>query len=149
MTNSTEKKVFEIANPSDAYTIVGEYKVAVLAVTFLSEAYGVTDKEGKTTGMFAFGGLDEWMKANEITDIGQYVNSNRQAFIEAFDSVLIGGFADRVEIEAALALIPKEKHEEFLVKRHDRKRSSINDIGKKAKIYAERLRKAELKEQQK
>lgn len=141
------KQVFEIINPSDAYTIVGEYKVATVAVAIVSTAYGIHDrKEELSAGPFFFGGFEEWCKENSIPDIKAFIEDNKEAIVEALESVMIGSFGERNMAEKTLAMLAPEKREEWLAMNHDSKRSSINNIGQIAWDIAKSLRKSMAKE---
>lgn len=136
-----DKQVFEIINLSDPYTLVGEYKVATIAISMVSEQLAINSEDGKLRGgLFAFGGFEKWCEKNKIKDIKAFLAENKEAIIDALDSVLIGGFGARKEVEKTLEYIPKEKHEAWLLERHDIKRSSLNDIGRSAWTLAKRLR---------
>jgi hypothetical protein len=59
---------------------------------------------------------------------------------EILDSVLIGPVAQRADAESMLALLPEDQRASWLAERHDRRRSSMNDIGAAAWDLANRLR---------
>lgn len=126
--------VFEIANPSDAYTIKAPFMAAAIAVAILGNgAYGIP-------GTPVIFGWDDWLNEKGITDLGAHIEAHKSEIIAALDSVLIGDERAREEVEATLARIPKEQHAAWLAERHDRRRSSMNNIGAKAAKLAARLR---------
>ena len=126
--------VWEIANPSDKYTIKGPFMACAVAVAVLGNgAYGI---EG-TPVLF---GWDGWLKDKGIEDLSAYIDAHKGEIADALDSVLIGSEADRAEVESALALMPAEKRAAWLNERHDRRRSSMNNIGGRARKLAAMLR---------
>lgn len=130
----SESGVYLIHNPSDRYTIKGPFMPCAIAVAILGEgAYGISG----TPILF---GWDEWLDSHGVKDLVEYVRENKSAVADALETVLIGGIRDREEVERALALMPPRDHASWLEKRHDAKRTSMNNIGARAKKIAERLR---------
>lgn len=126
--------VFDIANPSDAYTIKGPFMACAIAVAILGNgAYGIKG----TPVLF---GWDDWLKQQGISDLSAHIDANADEIATALESVLIGSGQDREEVESTLSMLPEEKRSEWLAKRHDNRRSSLNDIGGKAQKIAARLR---------
>jgi len=126
--------IYEIANLSDAYTMRCEdFLVAAVAVAILGNgAYGI---EG-TPVLF---GWDDWFKKKEI-NLGEFIPKHRLQIAEALESVLIGDKAARTEVEMTLKRISEAEHEAWLAERHDKRRSSMNDIGAEAKRLASQMR---------
>lgn len=135
--------IFEIANPSDAYTIEGEILPCGVATMFLGEGkYGLKDERGETAmPIFLFGGHEPWLKENGGESLDAYVSGHRAEIATALESVLIGDFADRKRMLGVLACIsdPVERAAAQAAW-HDERRSSMNDIGARAVRLAKRLR---------
>lgn len=137
-------EVYEIINPSDKYTIKGDLKTVALATVMLGQGvYGLhNDKDEQVMPIFIFGGSDEWFteqfgqSLQEVSDTADDI-----LLANVFDSVLIGDFADRAAYELGLELIEgEEKREQWWCEWHDKRRSSMNDIGGRAHNYAKKLR---------
>lgn len=126
--------IYEIINPSDTYTIQSpDFYGAAVAVLLLGQgAYGI---EG-TPVMF---GWDDWLMEQKI-DLDTFIAAHREAIAVALESILIGDKYDREEVEEILRLMPEDQREAWLAKRHDKKRSSMNDIGSRAQQLAKSLR---------
>jgi hypothetical protein len=139
--------IYEIDNPSDPYTMVAEDRaVAAVAVVFLGEGmWGLSDREGKTAvPIFAFGGgaerLERWFATELGTTLAAVVSEKRQAIAAALRSVAIGSISDREAFDRGFALIDDPvKKEEWRTWWHDQRRSSLNDIGRRAWALADRL----------
>lgn len=129
-----DMKTYEIANPSDPYTMQAEdFNVAAVTVAILGNgAYGIPG----TPILF---GWDQWLKEREI-DLPKFIDARLTEIIACLESVMIGRESDRTEAEEALAAIVEENRAEWLKKRHDQRRSSMNDIGGKAQQWAKALR---------
>jgi hypothetical protein len=136
-------KLYEIINPSDPYTFrAPDIKIAALVVILLGRgAYGAVTKDG-TEKTPVLGGWDEWLADQGLADgnIKSFLDAHEWEVLEAMESVLIGSFSDRQDVEAALVNMPKDTHEAYLAARHDRRRSSMNDIGKTAQAIAAAMR---------
>lgn len=136
---------YELINPSDKYTLrAPDAKTAILAAVILGEGrYGLTDEnDEEVLPIFFIGGLDEW-----ITDqFGCGLNSlfgdaDKSALADCFDSFAICGLGDRRLWDMAVeAMDDSVKRQAWLDKWHDRKRSSMNDIGARARQWATNLR---------
>ena len=128
--------ICEIINPSDPYTLddCGDFVAAGWAVAMLGNGlYGLECKEaGLRTPVLA--GWPEWIRDNNIDD--RFTLSNAAKLADIFDTVLPGGVTDRPGIAATLAMMPEEGHAAYL----DNMRSSMNDIGRAAKGFANKLR---------
>lgn len=133
--------ICEIINPSDAYTVeVNDFVVGGVAIAILGRGqYGLKSLETDDSTPVLFG-WEEWLKENGIDDLGQYIKAHEKDIADVLDSILIGNGADRQEVADTIALIPEEKRNEWLEGRHDRKRSSMNDIGAYAKSLAAKMR---------
>lgn len=125
--------IFEIINPSDPYTLeANDFEVASVAVVLLGQgAYGMKQLDGDKSleiPIMMFGGADQWFTDNfgdnAETVIGRVVNEKCLQLADILDSVRIGGLEDR------------EKGEDY----RDQRRSSLNDIGRRANLYTKNLR---------
>ena len=145
-----EKRTYEISNPSDAYTMqASDLKVAQMATLLLGQgAYGLQDADGNTAfpiygntalPIFLFGGGKEF-PLREFGVVGPWIDANRDALVDALESVQIGGISERRELDDALSCMATENRAEYLKRRHDRLRTSQNNIGQAAWDLAARLR---------
>lgn len=138
--------VYEISNPSDAYTIAGEPEAVCAAVLLLGEgAYGVSWPAGATVlPVYAFWGdglAEEDWKSRFGRTIGESLRALREPITAALETVMIGTAADRARMEAVLAAIASpEERERARAAWHDGRRSSTNDIGRRAGELAKALR---------
>lgn len=109
--------VYEIVNPSDAYTMeAGELAVAAAACVLLGHGKYALDpiEEGGTrVPLFLFGGHDEWFQKHcgftiEGGGLDAFLREHGEEVAVALDSVLIGGRSDRKTYHDGLALITDE-----------------------------------------
>lgn len=141
--------LFEIINPSDAYTIKApDLEIAAIVCVFLGNgnyAFKPLDTDAANeVPMFLFGGHDEWFTEKfgaKLEDVIDRVMVKRRAELaDCFDSALIGSHADRNEFDLASQHHTAGQRKAFRDARHDNRRSSLNDIGKRAYEMAKRLR---------
>lgn len=141
--------IYEIINMSDPYTIEAhDLKIAAVACVLLGRGqYGFApiDSEGEEVPIMLFGGVDEWFRKQFGTDLGSAVDgvmqNRRNELADCLDSCLIGDLKDRMDYDAAVAAMSDSKaRNEFRAARHDRRRTSLNDIGARSYAMAERLR---------
>lgn len=140
--------LFEIINPSDAYTIEApDMEIAACACIVLGRGHYAFEEIGgdAEVPMFLFGGHDAWFKQqfggtlDETLD--RVMKERREDLAACLDSVLIGSGADRDTYHRGLALIDDPaKRAEWRAQWHDERRSSLNDIGGNAYRIAEQLR---------
>lgn len=138
--------LFEIINPSDAYTIkTDRWDLAVLATLFLGEGkYGLEEIRGeRRMPPFIFGGVDEWLKEQfGAESLNAFIESRMsEELCQVIDSVLIGSACARVEYEDAISRMTAEAAADYAEAYRDRKRSSMNNIGAYAVSLARSLRK--------
>lgn len=134
--------ICEIVNPSDPYTIEHDDPIVIAAaVCLLGEGhYAARDKEGtQVCPLFVFGGFEKWWASKGVGEFGAWIEANRPPLTKAFASVTIGSIRDAEEVKSALAGMSETDGLEWLAKRHDARRSSLNDIGGRARQFAERL----------
>ena len=136
-------EVFEIINPSDAYTIEGDFEACCAAVLFLGNGrYGMQNQDGskETPAFFLFGATEKALDDLWIKEFGHgleaFCKEKKSEIGAAMRSVLIGNYADRQIVNMALAGMPDEStRKAWLAARHDPKCSSLNDIGSRAAKY--------------
>lgn len=129
--------LYEIINPSDAYTMRSESDLAAcLACLFLGTGqYGLQRLDNDfEMPIFMFGGVEEWYdKTFGVKVIGEAFVEHKELVIAALESVMIGSRDIRRATEEALDYITDpEKRAAYLAKMHDERRSSMNDIGGRA-----------------
>ncbi len=133
--------LFDLVNMSDQYTFHADSLECAALVTILlgSGQYSAKQLDGDAkVPFFMFGGTDEWFSEKFGRTLEQSVDLHKGArladLVGSLESVLIG---DRQEYERTLPLIAAEKREEWIAGWHDRHRSSMNDIGGRARRLAE------------
>ena len=137
--------IYEIINPSDAYTIKSDSKaVACLACLLVGEGqYGLQDEGGESLlPFFMFGGDPKaWFKEEFGTGLDAFIDESLEEIADCLDSILIGKIGTRQGIEAMLEVIsdPVEREKAWAAWQ-DKKRSSMNDIGSHAKNLAKAFR---------
>lgn len=132
--------ICEIINPSDPYTLeTDEFLPAAAAIYWLGQGkLGLRSEDDKHCTPVLFGWSD-WV-AERMPDVPAYVRENMAEMASALESVLIGTISERREYIAATALMPSDKVADYKEQRHDRKRSSMNDIWAAASRLAAVLR---------
>lgn len=124
---------FEIVNPSDPLSMrAPSLHIAALAIACVSTKFGVSgvDAEGKPLDSPVLFGWDDWIKREGI-DLEAWCRDPEKlrAMGDALLSVCLGKPNDRADFDDAMAAITDEaKRAEFIAKRNDRRRSSLNDI---------------------
>jgi hypothetical protein len=132
--------LFDLINPSDHYTFKAEsLECAALATTILgSGQYGAEQLDGDAAVPIFM--TEQWFRENfgrsTQDSLDLYRGERLQELIACFDSVLIG---NRDEYERTLPLIAADKRDEWTAYWHDQRRSSMNDIGRRAKRIAKAL----------
>jgi len=136
--------LYEIVSPSDMYTFQAEtFGIAVAAMLMVGEGkIGATPigpgvpEDAPSGPIFLMDEkqLDEWFKEKvgfPLEELSKFVGDNALKIASALESVVIGDQRDRELYIATLNDIEDEdKRKAFKVRWHDKKRSSINDIGK-------------------
>lgn len=147
MTETAQVQVYEIVNWSDSYTIKGPFLSCAVGTLLLGEGnYPLSDEQGKVVllSFLTEVGINDWLREHTGADsadaLGEYINANRMAIADVLDTVLIGS---RNEYEALVVAVPDNKRDAFREQWHDKHRSSLNDIGKRAQVIAARLRELE------
>lgn len=137
------KRIVELVNPSDAITFeMDDVKVAGVAILFLGRgAYALTDAEGKTVvPLGLFGTNETWLKEQGI-DLDTFILANLIPIAEFLESVCYGHIAEREAFEVACSRMTTAKAAEHRAWWNNKKRTSLNDIGKGALALAKQLRK--------
>lgn len=133
--------IYEISNPSDAYTIRGEKEAVCAAALFLGDGlYGIRNEHESVMPPFFGDGFEDFWRKNFSREFKDYISQNRGEIAAALDTVLIGNFKEREEFESALALLPEHTREAWAAKWKDGHRSSLNNIGARAAQFAEAIR---------
>lgn len=136
--------VWEIINPSDAYTIEAPtFPIAAAATLMLGEGrLGLSpeNEDDPSLPLFLFGGHEKFVADYFDGDLTAFLMANEAGIADALDSVLLGGFGRRADYAAAMAAIDDPAKREAFREKWQDKRSSLNDIGHAAWRLAERLR---------
>ncbi len=132
--------LFDLINPSDSYTFQADtLECAAIATLLLGTGqYGARQLDGKEeVPIFLLGGAEQWFTdkfGRSIEDsLKLHKGERAEELIACLNSVLIG---DRKEYECTLPMIADDKRDEWVAGWHDRNRSSMNDIGSRAKRIA-------------
>ena len=135
--------ICEIINPSDAYTLrTDDFKTAAVAIAILGRGQmSLKNIDGEERSPVLFG-WDDWLKEQGIEDLGKYIDDHAKEMADILDTVLIGGKTDREEVESTLSLLPEDQRQKWLEDRHERRRSSMNNIGAASWAWARKLRSA-------
>lgn len=136
--------VYEIINPSDPYTLeCDDLAVATLAVVLLGRGhYGLNDENDQNiVPIMLFGDSGSWFQQQFGKTLEELLKAtSKDKIADCLDSVIYGSFGDRRRYLTALNLIDDpEKQAEWARTWHDQ-RSSLNDIGGRAKRLAAHLR---------
>lgn len=127
--------IFELINPSDAYTFHAEDVKVAQAVSLLAGAgaYGLKDENGGSHSLLvAFMGIKEATALLETIfgPFGVFRDEHREEIAAALDSMQIGDIPSRRNFDAAMeAITDPAKRKTFREEAHERNRSSLNDIG--------------------
>jgi len=147
----SEQLLWDIVNMSDEYTIVGERVPCAIAVLLLGEgAYALNPVGHEALGLpiLAFCPEDEWESwlldecGIVMVDFSAWLSEHAGEVAAVLDTVLIG---NRAEYERLIACVADDKREQFAAEWHNTHRSSMNDIGARAKRLAASLRARETK----
>lgn len=144
--------LYTIINPSDPYTIeCPDLEVAAVACVLLGGGqYGFQPvKPGESAvPLMLFGDAEAWFteqfKTDMTTVFDRVLQTQREALATCLESVLIGEVEDRAEFLASMeglaTAVPGTKRQTAKLLWHDAKRSSLNDIGRRAWEMAAVLR---------
>lgn len=148
MNNPNEKKfkLYKIINPSDLYTFKApDFKSACVAMCILGSGnYGIKEidnNKGDSMPPFVLVDVDEWFKQTFGKDFREtYPEVSKSVLADIMESVLIGNAEDRKIFGNAILIIPEDERKKWKEVYHDRRRSSMNDIGRRAQTWAKSLR---------
>lgn len=130
-----------IDNPSDPYTLeTDDFLTAAIAVFVLGNGkLGLSSDSEMTPVLF---GWPEWLAAHDLplSQVETYILTHRLAIADILDTVLIGGASDRAICKKTQELMSAQDYAVWLAHWSDVKRSSVNDIGARAKRLAACLR---------
>ncbi len=141
--------LFDIINMSDPYTVrADDLKTLAVAILYLGEGQYAAEQldapEGQTpkeVPLLMFGDPSVWTQKEFGLSLEEVVASvEATKLADVLDSVLIGRAESRVEYEAAIAAMSPVEAEIYSAKWHDGRRSSLNDIGKRARRLAKAIR---------
>ena len=145
---------FNIINPCDPYTMLAvDLEIAAVAISAIGEGkYALEEIGGDRSGQVPFfitGGHDEWFTKqfgrNFEATVEHVVTNRAEALVKALASVFIGTPADVLAFEELAKTCPDEEaYVELKLKKHDEKRTSVNDIGRRAWSLANGVVQAEL-----
>ena len=146
--------LYEIINPSDPYIIEADsLEIAFMACIILGSGQYAFEPlaDGGTKIPLFFSGMvpsiDEWCKEHlggrTTKEVIEHVRSKKRIELaDCLDSCLIGKAQDRETYYLGLNLIDDSaKRERWWSEWHDKRRSSLNDIGGRAHKIAENFRK--------
>lgn len=150
---STTKKaspampVWELINPSDAYTFEApSIEIAAVIAMLLGNGYGakridVSIDDDRTP---LFSGWPDWCHEHGIDE--HFFDNHLPEIAAAFESFLIGSYAERLDYVKVLKAVPKNKRAAVIAERQERRRTSMNRIGEVAefgaRVYRELANKA-------
>jgi len=137
--------LYELINPSDAYTFHADDPLVAQAVAVLvgSGKMGLDDEEGNSYPTLLLFEKDVEAKLQEIfgKPMNEYVEDHHAELATALDSVMSVGRRERKNYDAALVRMPPEQHESYRDEVHDRNRTSMSDFGTYAWQLAAQCRK--------
>lgn len=141
--------VWNLINPSDPYTLVTDnFEVATVVCLLLGEGrYGLEEINGeRRVPLMLFDVNERWFRetfgctCQELFD--RMVGDRRAEIVACLDSVLIGSPASRATYQEGLDLIDDpQKRAAWRTRWHDKRQSSMNDIGAQARRLADQIRK--------
>lgn len=140
--------IYEIVNPSDAYTLeADDLEVAAVACILVGEGYyALETRDGETVvPLMVFFSGEGWAQEKFGKSVAQMVKEcDRGKVAACLESVVIGGFRERETYLEALGLIEGgEKRKQWAESWHEGHRSSLNDIGGRARALARALRESQ------
>lgn len=135
------KKIVELINPSDAITFeMDDVKVAGVAILILGRgAYGLSDADGDIVPIMLFGSSEAWLKKEGI-NLEKFIHENCLPMAKFLETVCYGSIDQREAVDVACSRMTPRKSEEHRRWWNDKRRSSLNDVGKGALALAKRFR---------
>lgn len=148
--------LFHLINMSDPYTFEApDLKTAALTTLLLGGGeYGAEseDKSLEVPVMLLVGreGIVQWFKDKCDLDItGVTIGDMREPVGKCLASFVIGSFEQRKIYEDMRTVLREDLQTDFKIKWHDDRRSSLNDIGRRAWRLSEQLLSLEVQDAQK
>ena len=143
-------RTFKIINMSDPYTLVAADPLdACLACLFVGEGhYGLHEVGGQEFRMPVFLGagadeVSEWVRQTFGVGLDAAITAHMAAIADCLDSVLIGDAEEReVTLAEAAQFADGTDRRQYLAGVHNRRRSSLDDIGTRAWAIGKALRKS-------
>ena len=142
--------IYEIINPSDAYTFESEdFRVAVMAMLLVGKGMlgarpiGEGSEDAKEMPVLLFG-ADKWCEENMLPydEMEGFMDEHQGEIADALDSVVTGNLTDRKLFMLETKDMTPEEREAFRVDWHDKHRGSMNDIGTYCWSVAKALKEA-------
>lgn len=138
--------IWEIVNPSDACTIEAPtLEPAALACILIgtSGQYALDPEDGNKENSFPMMMFVQDADKYWITHFGHNMLEGFKAHgddvITALQSIIYGSIADRHTFFRLLGTVEPDKQTEFRRRWNDNRRTSMNDIGGRAMLMAEKL----------
>jgi len=155
MTLSQNKEKFmryEVVNPSDPYTLEWEnFKIACVVTLIVGNGrYALEPLKdgGQKMPIFLMGGAVEWFKEEFGEELDDVIDNEKRDIVDCLRSIVIGSSADRdIYNETMRQFIEdsdwgveeSEAQTKWRKMWHDKKLSSMNDIGGRAWEIADKL----------
>lgn len=141
-------RLYELVNPSDAYTLRAESRAVACAAALVlgAGAYALEDLSSPYAAdqgmpLFLLGGGQEWFLERFGVAFASFLATRGEEIAACLDTVVIGKVPDRLLYDEAMALITEaDSREKWAAVWHERKRTSLNDIGARARKLSARLR---------
>lgn len=140
--------IYDLINFHDPYTFCAESReVAALAVLLLGPEYGAeTEDEDpeKNVPVFLLGGSTLWYEDTFGRSPYKGLCALHKELEDALETLVLGNYSDRRIYESALdAIDDAKKREEFIATWNDKRRTSLTDVGARARELAKWLREKE------
>lgn len=130
--------LYEIINPSDKMTMAAENQgVAACAIILLGEGwYGLDPHTGNEDDEVPLFITDEWFEDRFDMSSVDYMRLHWDEVVAALETVTYGGFDDYREYHDQLEKLDEDKREDFAFRWAGEHRTSMNNIGERAKQLA-------------
>jgi hypothetical protein len=139
--------LYRIINPSDPYTVeASALDVAAMSAVLLGKGYYSFESldGGENVPLMAFGGAEEWcqkaFQESVMEMCNRVMDTKLSEVADCLDSVLYGDIEDRAAFMEETRDINRSTLEFHRATEQERKCSSMNDIGGRAYIMANKLR---------
>jgi|GEM_PF-1359505 len=138
--------IFELINPSDAYTFHAEDVKVAQAVSLLAGggSFGLTDENGESHSLLValMGGAEaDALLKSTFGYYYDFCTAHREEIADALDSVMPLDIPARRTFDAAIGMIQgPEERRQFREDTEDRERTSLNNIGAYCWAMAKHMR---------